>query len=40
MSRLYGDNEDISPDKVKNFFNDKVNRDLESDLSIVLFQDN
>lgn len=39
MSRLYGDNEDISPDKVKNFFNDRANRDLESDLSIVLFQD-
>ena len=39
MSRLYGDNEDISPDKVKEFFNDRANRDLESDLSIVLFQD-
>ena len=39
MSRLYGDNEDISPDKVKDFFNDRANRDLESDLSIVLFQD-
>ena len=39
MSRLYGDNEDINPDKVKDFFNDRANRDLESDLSIVLFQD-
>ena len=39
MSRLYGENEDISPDKVKDFFNDGANRDLESDLSIVLFQD-
>ncbi len=39
MSRLYGDNEDINPDKVKDFFNDRANRELESDLSIVLFQD-
>ena len=39
MSRLYGDNEDINPDKEKDFFNDRANRDLESDLSIVLFQD-
>lgn len=39
MSRLYGDNEDINSDKVKNFFADRANRDLESDLSIVLFQD-
>lgn len=39
MARLYGDNEDINSDKVKNFFADRANRELESDLSIVLFQD-
>ena len=39
MSRLYGDKEDINSDKVKNFFNERANKDLESDLSIVLFQD-
>lgn len=39
MSRLYGDNEDINSDKVKNFFADRANQDLESDLSIVLLQD-
>lgn len=39
MSRLYGNNEDISPNKVKDFFNDRANRDLESEYSIVLFQD-
>lgn len=39
MYRLYGDNEDISLDKIKIFFNDGANRDLENDLSIVLFQD-
>lgn len=39
MSRLYGENKDIDPDEVKNFFADRANRDLESDLSIVLFQD-
>ncbi|AMD17760.1 methyltransferase [Methanobrevibacter sp. YE315] len=39
MSRLYGNNEDISPNKVKDFFNDRANRDLESEFSIVLFQD-
>ena len=39
MSRLYGDNEDINSDKVKNFFADRANRYLESELSIVLFQD-
>ena len=39
MYRLYGDNEDIILDKIKIFFNDGANRDLENDLSIVLFQD-
>lgn len=39
MSRLYGDKEDIDSEEVKNFFADRANRDLESDLSIVLFQD-
>jgi len=39
MSRLYGEKEVINSDKVKNFFADRANRDLESDLSIVLFQD-
>ena len=39
MARLYGDNEDINSDKVKDFFNDRANKDVESDLSIVLFQD-
>lgn len=39
MSRLYGDKEDINSDKVRNFFNERANKDLESDLSIVLFQD-
>lgn len=39
MARLYGDNEDINSDKVKDFFNDRANKNVESDLSIVLFQD-
>lgn len=39
MSRLYGDKEDINSDKVKDFFNDRANREFDSDLSIVLFQD-
>lgn len=39
MSRLYGEKKDINPDDVKNFFSDRANRDLESDLSIVLFQE-
>lgn len=39
MSRLYGEKEDINSDKVKDFFNERANKDLESDLSIVLFQD-
>ena len=39
MSRLYGDKENINSDKVKDFFNKRANKDLESDLSIVLFQD-
>lgn len=39
MSRLYGDKEDINSDKVKDFFNKRANKDFESDLSIVLFQD-
>ena len=39
MARLYGDHENINSNKVKGFFSDRANRDLESDLSIVLFQD-
>lgn len=39
MSRLYGDKEDINADKVKDFFNKRANKDVESDYSIVLFQD-
>lgn len=39
MSRLYGDKEDIDSDEVKNFFNKRANKDFDSDLSIVLFQD-
>lgn len=39
MARLYGENEDINSDKVKNFFNNRAKKDVESDLSIVLFQD-
>lgn len=39
MSRLYGEKEDINSDKVKDFFNNRANKDFESDLSIVLFQD-
>lgn len=39
MARLYGENEDISSDKVKDFFNERANREFDSDLSIVLFQD-
>ena len=39
MSRLYGDKENINSDKVRDFFNERANKDLESDLSIVLFQD-
>ena len=39
MSRLYGEKEDIDSEDVKNFFSERAQRDLESDLSIVLFQD-
>ena len=39
MSRLYGDKEDINSDKVKDFFNKRANKEFDSDLSIVLFQD-
>ncbi|WP_405268784.1 class I SAM-dependent methyltransferase [Methanobrevibacter sp.] len=39
MARLYGEHEDINSNKVKGFFSDRANRELESDLSIVLFQD-
>ncbi|MBR4448275.1 class I SAM-dependent methyltransferase [Methanobrevibacter sp.] len=39
MSRLYGEKEDIDSEEVKNFFSERASRDLESDLSIVLFQD-
>lgn len=39
MSRLYGDKEEISPDKVKDFFNQRASKDVESEFSIVLFQD-
>lgn len=39
MARLYGETEDINSDKVKDFFNKRANKDVESDLSIVLFQD-
>ncbi|WP_407453035.1 methyltransferase domain-containing protein [Methanobrevibacter sp.] len=39
MSRLYGEKEDINSDKVKDFFNKRANKDFDSDLSIVLFQD-
>ena len=39
MSRLYGDKENIDSEEVKNFFSERASRELESDLSIVLFQD-
>ena len=39
MARLYGENEDINSDKVRDFFNDRAKLDVESNLSIVLFQD-
>lgn len=39
MARLYGETEEINSDKVKDFFNDRANKNVESDLSIVLFQD-
>ena len=39
MSRLYGEKEDIDSKTVKNFFSERANSELESDLSIVLFQD-
>lgn len=39
MSRLYGEKEEIDSEEVKNFFAERAHRDLESDLSIVLFQD-
>ena len=38
MSRLYGKNEDIDTDTVKDFFNNRASKEVESDLSIVLFQ--
>jgi len=39
MSRLYGDKEDISSEKVKDFFNKRASKDVESEFAIVLFQD-
>ncbi|MBE6499192.1 MAG: class I SAM-dependent methyltransferase [Methanobrevibacter thaueri] len=39
MARLYGEKESINSDKVKNFFNKRANKDVDSNLSIVLFQD-
>ena len=39
MVRLYDEIEDINSDKVKDFFNNRATKDVESDLSIVLFQD-
>ena len=39
MSRLYGDKENIDSEEVKNFFSERASREVESDLSIVLFQD-
>ena len=39
MSRLYGDKENIDSEEVMNFFSERASRELESDLSIVLFQD-
>lgn len=39
MVRLYGETEDIDSDKLKDFFNNSTTKDVESDLSIVLFQD-
>lgn len=39
MVRLYGENEDINSEKVKDFFNNRASKEFESDLSIVLFQD-
>ena len=39
MSRLYGDKEDIDSEKVKDFFNKRANKDVESEFAIVLFQD-
>lgn len=39
MSRLYGEKEDISSEKVKNFFNERATKNEEGEFSIVLFQD-
>lgn len=39
MSRLYGEKENINPDKVKDFFNKRADKDSEGLYSIVLFQD-
>ncbi len=39
MSRLYGDKENIDSNWVKDFFNERAKKDVDSDLSIVLFQD-
>ena len=39
MARLYGEKEDISSTKVKEFFNKRANKDSEGLYSIVLFQD-
>ena len=39
MSRLYGEKEDINSEKVKDFFNKRAKKDVESEYSIVLFQD-
>lgn len=38
MARLYGEKEDINSNNVKNFFNERANKGLESDLSIVFLQ--
>lgn len=39
MSRLYGEKENIDSNDVKTFFSERANKEFESDLSIVLFQD-
>lgn len=38
MARLYGEKEDIEYDKVKNFFNKRVKKGLDSDLLIGIYE--
>ena len=39
MSRLYGEKENLDSEKIKEFFNNRTKKDVESILSITMYQD-